>query len=163
MKAQADIITFAVLAVVIIIIAPIMMTVFRESVGGFTSGLNAVSNSTANEAAKIGNTFTSMYDIVVITVFLVALIMLIVTSFLIEVHPIFIVFYILTAIFTMTFIPSLLQPAESIWSSDIISAYTVHLPMTQFILDNYSAIMLVVIVLTGIITYAKIRGSQNAY
>lgn len=163
MKAQAEIITFAILAIVIIIIAPIMMTIFRESIGGFTTGLNAVSNSSAKEVAKMGNVFTSMYDIVVISVFLVALIMLIITSFLIEVHPIFIIFYILTAIFSMIFIPTLLQPAESIWEADVISAYTIHFPMTQFILDNYSAIMLVVIVLTGIIIYAKIRGQNQSY
>jgi hypothetical protein len=162
-KGQADIITFMILAVVIVIIAPVVMMIFNTSVQGFTAGFNSVDNSTANQLATMNNKFNSMYDLVVISVFIVNIILLFLTSFLVEVHPLFLVFYILTCVFAMIFIPATLTGAEGIWGANVISGYTTYLPATQFILDNYGAVMLVVMVITGIITYAKLRGGQNAY
>jgi hypothetical protein len=162
-KGQADIVTFMILAVVIVIIAPVVMMIFNTSVQGFTAGFNSIDNSTANQMATMNNNFNSMYDLIVISVFIVNIILMFITAFLVEVHPAFLVFYIFTCVFAMIFIPATLTGAEGIWGANVISGYTNYLPATQFILDNYGSVMLVVMVITGIITYAKLRGGQNNY
>lgn len=160
-KGQIDMVFFMVLAVMIIIIAPIMMTVFRTAVGGFSDGLANVNSGAAATVDVIENKFIGFYDILVVCVLLVNILMLFIMAFLVDVHPAFLMFYILTCVFSMIFIPVLLETAENIWTADTISGYTSSLPMTQFFLDNYSIIMLIVMVITGIITYAKIRGYQQ--
>ena len=162
-KAQADIVTFAVVVIVLIIIAPVLLKIVTSSVGGFVGGLNVVDNRSANTVAVIQNQFTSFWDIIIVSAMFASIILMLVTSFLVPVHPIFIFLYIITCFLTMVFMPQLIQIANGVWGASGISDVSIHLPITQFIMEYYPIILLAVMIITGIIMYSKAQGGQQTY
>ena len=160
-RAQMDILAFAVMIIGLIIIAPIVLNLFYTIMDSVGSQFNVISNQSANAVAYVKNTYTGFFDFVVIGIFVFNVLLLFVSSFLVAIHPAFVVFYILLCMFTMIFVPQLLITAEGIWGADTISTTTVYIPVTQFLMDHYGLILLIIMIITGIIMYAKLRSYQS--
>jgi LPXTG-motif cell wall-anchored protein len=61
----------------------------------------------------------------------------------------------------MIFSPYVLEPVKAIMGMSEFSDAVLKLPMTGFIINKFSILLLGIIVLTGIILYAKFRGRQS--
>jgi len=160
-RAQMDILAFAVLFLAIIIIAPIAFNLFFTIMDSVGTQFNAISNQSANAVAHVKNVYTGFFDFAVVSVFIVNVLLLLVSSFLVMVHPAFVVFFALFCMFTMIFVPQLLVVAEGVWGADTISTTTVYMPVTQFLFEHYGLILLIVMIITGIVMYAKLRSYQT--
>jgi hypothetical protein len=158
----ADIAYFAVILIVLIVIAPILLQIVTSSTRGISAGLNnSGNNQSANVVAAIENKFVGFYDFLIIASMLASVVMLIITAFLVAVHPIFILFYIIICFVTMLIMPQIIQTAQKIWEAPYINDVTTYLPATQFIMDYYGLILLAVMIISGIIMYSKLNGGQN--
>lgn len=158
-KAQLDIIAWIVVVAGLLIVAPILWKAVDSSLTGLANGLNSTSPTAAATVTHISGTFTNWLDGVIVIGFLVNTILLFVFAFMIDTHPLFAVFYLISAIFTVMFGPYVIEPAKEIFNMPTLSDAVAKLPMTNFILTKFNIILLAVIVITGIILYAKIRGS----
>ena len=162
-KAQFDIMTLGIILIFIFIIAPIAFKMTTSVTSKFASAINPMSNKSATMVAQIENKFTSWWDTVIIIAIVGNIILLIISAFLIFVHPAFILVFILMGMLTMIFIPQLLTAPNAIWSNEGISDVTTHLPMTQFFMDHLGVILLAVIIITGIVLYSKLQQSRGYY
>lgn len=160
-KAQFDIMTLGIILIFIFIIAPIAFKMTTSVTSKFASQLNVISNKSAENVAQIENKFTTWWDTVIIIAIVGNIILLIISAFLIFVHPAFILVFILMSMLTMIFVPQLLSAPDAVWSNAGISDVTVHLPMTQFFMDHFGVILLAVIILTGIVLYTKLQQNRS--
>lgn len=160
-KAQMDVLVFAVVFMGLIIVAPIIFNIFFTVMDEVGTQFNEISNKSGSAVAHVKNVYTGFFDFVVVSIFAFNVLLLLVSAFLVAVNPAFAVFFVLLSAFTMIFVPELLVAAEGIWGAPIISDTTVYMPVTQFLFEHYGLIMVMIIIITGIITYAKLRAYQS--
>lgn len=156
-KAQGfGIIAFVGVVVVILILAPILINIVTTTLGEVSDNINNTSPTASNAIDSVETSFTNLWDLVIIMVFLLNIILLFLTAFFIDTHPAFMILYIMFAFFAIVFIPNIMDAVDAIYDqySADVGAY---LPLTEFLVNNFSYVLLAVIALSGIILYAKIK------
>ena len=166
-RGQTDIILFIALIIGLIIIAPILYQVVDKSLTGFSDALNNT-NDTAYQTAvsnvsSIKSSFLTWLDYLIMLIFLADMVSLFVFSFLVDTHPIFSLFYLFSAVFALIFMPYIVEPAKQLFGMSWFSDAVVNLPLTNFVLTKFSIIILGIIIVNGIIMYAKFRGGGQNY
>jgi len=160
-KGQSDITTFIVVVIALLILAPIMLKVVNTSLGAFSTALNSTSPVASSNVTYIHNTFTSFWDWLIAIAFLVNIILLLVFSFLVDSHPIFALFYFISAIIIMMFSHTFVTPVAQILSMDTFSTEVLQLPIVGFIVNYFDILILGIIILTGVVMYGKWRSNSG--
>ena len=160
-KAQTDIIAFIAVVVGILILSPIILKLGNEILGSFSTAINSTSETAAVEVSGIHSTLISFWDWIIAIAFLVNIVMLFISAFIVDSHPIFSVFYLISAVITLMFSHYIVSPVETILGIDSFSTEVLQLPITNFIVLNFDLILLGIIILTGIIMYGKFRSGSS--
>ena len=154
---ESPYLTFIIVIIALIILGPIMLKVIFSFLPQFA---NAVGNQTEQAGVNvihIQNTFVTFWDWVLISAFLVAVILLFITSFLVDAHPIFLVLFILFGMFTFMFIPGIIDILDVIYNSADFALEVSNLAMIDFLRSNFELIMLGIYFVCGVIIFAKFR------
>lgn len=112
----------------------------------------------AGEAiAGVQTSFTNFWDWAVIIVFLANTILLFVSAFLIDTHPIFVPFYIIACFVLIILANSVVELVDKTYETLLIEDPTLDadLPLTTFIVNNFEVIYLGILILSGVIIYSK--------
>lgn len=168
-KGQFDfpLITFAIIVIGLIFLAPIILKFVNSTLTPFESALGTVPGGNESGAVAsvqhVHGTFTNFWDGVLIIAFLIALILLFVSAFLIDTNVVFVILYILALFFTVVFAPNILEAVNKIYDSATFAGEVTYLPFMDFLRLNFGLIITVIGILTMIIIYAKVRffPSQN--
>jgi len=160
-KAQTDIITFVALIVGLLILAPIMLYAVNQTLDGFSNAINGTSTEAADSVDYIQGTFVGFWDYMIGLAFLAQVILLFTFAFLVETHPFYSIFYMITAILTLSFSHYFMAPVTEILSMPSFSTEVAQLPITGFMVTYFDFIIFAIIIVTGIITYAKLRGNSG--
>ena len=156
--AQTSIITFVVVVVGLLILAPIMMKLFNSTVGEIGDKLNETSPEAGAAVESIENTFINFWDYIIVIAFFVNVIMILVSAFMVDTHPVFVLMYIISAFVIMSFAPYTMEPVTKILGMPQFTTELGQIPMTAFIITNFNLILLGVIILSGIVMYSKFKG-----
>lgn len=158
-KAQMaeGIIAFVVVTLAVILLAPIILKIFNSVVAPLGNNVASMSPAANQSAMAISGKFNAMWDYVVIFAFTANILILLVSAFLVDIHPAFLVVYILTAVFSLIFAPSMFSAIDGIYDNSQFTTEVGQLTVTKFIFDNFGVILLAVIALSGIIMYAKFK------
>lgn len=160
-KAQFDnpLILFAVLIVGLLVIAPVVLKIFNSvqapvsnSLGNLSAG-GAVAQTNFNAVINTGINF---WDKVMVAAFFFAVLLLVVSAFLIDAHPFFIILYILMNVFLIMFAPSIVAAIDVIYESATFATEVSALTFMDTIRTYYAEFLVGMMVLTGIIIYGKI-------
>jgi len=160
-KGQTDIIYFIVAIVALLILAPIMLKIVNTSLGGFSDALNNTSPVAAQNVTDIHTDFVNFWDFLIAIGFLVNVILLLVFSFMVDSHPIFSLFYFISAIIILMFSHTFMYPIEKIMGSTQFSTEVLQLPITDFMVTNFDLIIFGIILVTGIVMYGKWRSGAG--
>ena len=161
-KAQIDnpLIYFAVLIIGLLIIAPVVLKVMRSiqepvsaSLGNLTGKGGEVAQANFNQVMVTG---INLWDRVVVAAFIFAIMLLLISAFLVDAHPFFIVFYILLNFGLILFAPQIIQAVDNIYDNANFAEETALLSFMDTIRSNYAQFLVGMMVLTGIIIYGKI-------
>lgn len=172
-RGQIDgIITFVVLTLVLLFLAPILFKVTLTPIDKFTTAIGTVDNTNKSVVASefIRGKFTGMMDWVIMAVFLFSIILLLITSFLVDVHPAFFIVYFVAAFCIVAFAPSVMTSIDYFYETSSfvtddrgINFVENYLPMTNFVHDNFGKIITGILLLSAVIMYAKFRmGNSNS-
>jgi hypothetical protein len=163
--AIGGIVAFIGITIVLLMLAPIILKVVTIPLGKFPTSIAPISNQSA-EATTYGlNKINSLFDIVIVAVFFFNILLLLVSSFLIDIHPAFLIVYIVAGFFLFMFVPAFEAIIGSFLDNPSFSDVMTFLPMTKFIYDNFAMLMLGVFFITGLVMFAKFKGmggGQNA-
>jgi len=168
-KGQFDypIITFAIIVICLMIFAPIMLKVFTSFATPFSSSLGNVSGGGVQAAAsfnKVTNTLITFWDKVVIAAFILAVLLLFVSAFLIDAHPFFIIIYIFFSFMLVLFAPNIITAVDHIYDNASFASEVSMLPFLDSLRNNFAIFLVGIIVITGIIIYGKLAffGRSNS-
>lgn len=162
-KGQLDypILTFAIVLIGLILLAPIILKVVRstitpfgEALGNMSSMGGAVAETNVNYVLGV---FVNFWDGVLMFAFLLAVILLFVSAFLIDTNPFFMILYILLLFLTVVFAPEILGAVDRIYEANAFAQEVALLPFIDFLRLNFGVVLTAIGILTMIIIYAKIR------
>jgi hypothetical protein len=157
-KGQAEsIIIFFIMIIALFTVSIITLRITHAVLTPLQSTIGNVSAPVGQAVGYVNNRFSAFWDYIIIFIFLLNIILLFVSSFLIDIHPAFIIIYIFAVIFLFIFGNQALYVLDSMWSVFGTSTETAQTPIQQFVLNNFQIIMLGIIILNGIIMYAKFK------
>jgi hypothetical protein len=161
-----SVIVFVGIVVAVFIVGLIMMKYVTSVLTPFQASINQTSVSAGNAVGAIQTHFTNAWDYVIVAFFIFNVLFLMVTAFMVDSHPAFLVFYIFGAIILILFAPSILTALEGIWTnpglSDSGTLTEINMPITNFIINNFMIILVGIIILSGVIMFAKIKAVGGA-
>lgn len=160
-KGQIDVpfISFFVVIIGLLILAPVILKIFNTTQDTFGAQLGNVSGGGVQARAnfdKVMDTAINFWDKVIIAAFFLALILLFISSFLIDTHPFWIFLYIFIAFMFVLFAPTIIDSLGGLWGSSEFVEETAQLTMLDAIRTNFGVFIVGIIVVTGIIIYAKV-------
>jgi hypothetical protein len=165
-KGQLDypIITFALVILALIIFAPFALKIFTSiqtpmsnQLGNQTGGAQAQANFNA-----VMNPLVNMWDKIIIIAFVIAIIMLLISSFFIDTHPVFLILYIFISFLLVLFAPSIIQSADAIYTNSNFTSEVARLTFMDTIRTYYVQFLVGVMIITGIVIYGKIAWFGNS-
>ena len=162
-KGQLDfpIITFVIIVIGIIILAPIILKIVNSTLTPLENSLAGTPGGNESGAVegvqKVHGTFVTFWDGVLIFAFLIAVIMLFISAFLIDTHVFFVVLYVMMLFLTIVFAPSILEAVTKIYESGQFAQEVAVIPFMDFLRLNFGLVITAIGILTMIIIYAKIR------
>lgn len=150
-------VTFVIIIFGLILIAPFMLKIFNSFVTPFGASVGNITGEAGESVAHITSTFTGFWDFVLIFGFLINVILLFITSFLVDTHPAWLIIYIIFAIILLIFAPEALRVMEVIYDSPEFALEVSQLSMMDFIREYFGLILVAIYFITGIIIYTKFR------
>jgi len=157
-RGQIGIVSMVGVVIALLFLAPILLKIVTTTTGEFAEALNSTDTNAAQTVTGIKDTYTNLWDWVLIIVFTLNIILLLISAFFIDTHPAFILVFIMLSFFLLAFAPNILDAVDKIYDSAYYAGdVNSYLPFMDFIRTNFGAIVLAVLVLAGIIMYGKFK------
>ncbi len=164
----AGIVFFVGLLLGLIIMAPIILKVGTTILSTTATQLSKVdpSNKSSDATTYVKNSLTGTMDWMVMFFVMINILLLLVTAFLIDVHPAFLVMYIIGAFAIVITLPYTASAGEKIYSMSQFSSGSdnviQYIPMTEFLLNHFGVVIVGVFFITAVIMYVKIRSTSGS-
>lgn len=151
-------VALAVVVIGLIIFAPFMLKVFISVQEPFSAQLGNLSGGAQAQANfnAVMNPAITWWDKVIVTAYVASILVLFISSFLIDTHPLFMIFYILVGFCLFLFSPFIIEAANVIYESSQFATEVSHLEWVDFIRLHYYELLLGVFFLNGVIMYGKV-------
>jgi len=166
-KGQIDfpLITFIIAVVMLLLAGPIILKVVTGTLSPFATALNGTGVGGGEIASEnvthVKNVFINFWDGILIIGFLIIILMLFVSAFLIDASPFFMILYIIMFFLTVLFSPAVVSIVDGIYDNAVYLDEVASLGFLDFIRLNFGVIITVIGVITMIIIYAKLRFSRQ--
>lgn len=168
-KGQLDfpILTLVILIFGLLIIAPVVLKIFvttQESIGAslgnVTGGGGEVSATNFN---TVMNTAINFWDKVMIAAFVIGVLLMLLSAFFIDTHPVWIVLYVFIMFMLILFAPNIIGALDVIYNSATFASEVSRLTFMDFLRTHFGEFLVGLFVITGIIIYGKIRLFSSSF
>jgi len=150
-------ITFAVLVIMLLFLAPFMLKIVNSILSPFGTMIGNQSAAAGAGVSSVHGSFVTLWDIVISLAFVAAMLIYLVSAFLVDTHPAFALVFLLAGFFTVIFAPIALDAVDNMWDSPEFLTESNQLTITGFIKDYFGVIIMGVMILGGVILYARIK------
>ena len=147
--------------IILIVLAPFILKIISSVKEGFTTALNDTDPQAIEEMNYGIDKVVGFMDYLLVTMFFASLIMLLISSFFIDTHPVFLILYILFAFIFILLLPNMMDAVDKVWSK--FPTETDSIPLTGWVENNMVLFTLSVFILTGIIMYAKFKWAGSSF
>jgi len=160
-KGQIDypIITWIVIVFGLLIIAPIVLKVFNSIKAPMANSLGNVSGGgivARDNFNSVMTTAVNFWDKVVLFAFIIATILLLISAFLIDTNPFWLILYIFISFMVILFAPDIVSSLDAIYNSADFAVESASLTFINTLRTNFGSILVGIMVISGIIIYGKI-------
>lgn len=159
-KGQAGfgIVAFAGIVITLLFLAPVMLKIVRVTTSEVSDQLNITNPEASASMDAVTDSFATFWDFVLLMVFAVNVLILLISAFFIDTHPAFLLVYIIVAFFLVVFAPNVLDAVDSVWAESAFSEeVSLYLDSMNFLRVHFGVVLLSVIILSGVVMYAKFK------
>ena len=156
----------------IFLLGTLLMSFVNTILNPFESSMQSISNESASAVGNINDSFNKWWDIAIVFLFFLNVIILLLSAYQVDTHPIFLLLYIIAVMILLIFGGNMVSSLDvfyddaGIFGSGNVTAggnAIQHMPLTNFMLNNFTVVILGIIIISGIVMYAKFKfGGQNA-
>ena len=166
-KAQiGPIVSFVVVTIILLMSAPIIYKVINTPLQKFATAINQTDQNAGKQVDFGRNRFFNLFDYIILFGFFTSVIALFVSSFLIDIHPAFVVVYIVGLFILFLFSPTLTGLLDRFYDpTGPFGTEISNMPGSNFLYVNYNWILLGICFITGILIFGKLNrgGSGQSY
>lgn len=171
-KGQAlSIVAFFVIVLAVFILAVLLMSLVNTVLTPFRTNIALVDERASDTVGYIQEKFTAVWDWSIALLFIFNLLLLFYSAFMVDVHPAFLVLYIIAVMFLIMFggtivgaLDALYNPAGVFGTGNLTAGGDAisEMPIVSWLLNNFTLVILAIIILSGVVMYAKFKfGSQS--
>ena len=170
-KGQAiSVVVFFVIILAVFVLGVLIMSLVNTVLEPFRTSIATVSNESADTVQDIQNSFNSVWDWAIVFLFVFNLVILLFSSFMVDIHPAFLMLYIISVMMLFLFGSTILGSLEEVYdpygvfgSGNVTAGGNAigNMPLTSWFLQNFSLVMLGIVILSGVIMYAKFKFGQG--
>lgn len=153
---QLDVVIFLIMVIVLLIAAPVCMKFFHSVMMPLGNAIAPMSPQANTTVGYLTTSYDTFWDFAVLMMFIALVATLFLSSFLVNMHPAFLILYIILAFVMVIITPMLASSATSV-ANQLAADTAGHLPYTDYLRSNIVIITLAVLILSGIISYGKMR------
>ena len=166
-----SIVFFFIIVLGVFIVAVLVMSLVNTVLDPFRTQISTISNESGATVGQIQNSFNGVWDWIVVILFGLNLILLFISSFMVDIHPAFLILYIISVLFLFLFgstilgsLNDLIDPSGIFGTGNVSAGGNAlgNMPVTSWLLNNFTLVMLGVVILSGVIMYAKFKFGGNA-
>lgn len=150
-------IVFAAIVIGLLLISPFLIKFFTSPVEKFGDAVGDISPEAGAAVDFVQEKTLTFWDSVVLFLFLILFVVLIVSSFLIDVHPFFTVVYVISGILFFAFAPAVQPMLEKVYASSSFTTEVAYIPALEWLVGNFWSVMLGVYIFSGLIIFVKVR------
>lgn len=155
-------IVFAAIVIGMLIASPFLIKFFTSPVEKFGDAVGNISPEAGAAVDYVQEKTLTFWDSVVLFMFMILFVVLIVSSFLIDVHPFFVVVYLIAGILFFAFAPAVQPMLEKVYASPSFTTEVSHIPGLEFLVENFWSVMLGIYIFSGLIIFVKVRFLSGA-
>jgi hypothetical protein len=161
-KAQFNnpIVMFALIIIGLIIVVPLTLKIINSVKTPMHEVYGNMSSEAGNIAQKntdyVFGVASGVWDKVSIFFFIFALLVLIISAFLIDTSVFWVIVYILVSFFVILFTPNIVASLDVLYTGTTFGIEGGQLTFMSWLRDHYGEVLVGVMVLTGIIIYGKV-------
>ena len=157
-KGQAtSMIFFFVLMIGVLITSIIILRMTNEILTPFQNQIGNMSAGAGSAVAGIHNSMTHWWDIAIMLLLGINVLLLFISAFMVDIHPAFILVYIVAVFFMFIFGNYGLSALDGIWTGMATGTELAQTPMQQWLIGNFGVVMLGIVILSGVIMYGKFK------
>lgn len=168
-----SVVIFFVVILAVLVTGVLVMSLVNSVLEPFRENIEIVDNNSAEVVGDIQSSFNSVWDWTIAFLFLFNVVILLFSSFLVDVHPAFLIVYIISLMFLFMFGSTILGSLNEIYdpngvfgSGNVTAGGNAigNMPIVSWVLSNFTLVILGIVILSGVIMYAKFKfvggGSQ---
>ena len=160
-KAQAQsIIVFFMLCVGVLIASIVIFKLATSIIIPFQAQIGNMSAPAGEAVGYVYHQMATWWDYAIILVLGLNVLILFVSSFYIDVHPAFAIIYIIAIFFMFIFGNYALGALDAVWNA-MGTGLESSTQLQQFIINHFQLLMLGIVILSGVIMYAKYKIAPN--
>jgi hypothetical protein len=152
-----SVIFFFVLAIAILIVSIVVLRMTNSILTPFQNQIGNMSTQAGTAVAGVHSAMTNWWDIMIIALLGINIVILLVSAFMVDIHPAFLIVYIIAVFFMFIMGNYALSALDGIWGGMATATELAQTPMQQWIINNFNFVMLGIILLSGIVMYAKFK------
>jgi hypothetical protein len=162
-KGQLDIpiLGFVIIVIAILLAAPLLLKINTDILTNIDTSVSNVSLAGGAAAATVQTGFTNFWDYAVVFAFFASIIILLLSAFLVDVHPVFYVVWFIAMVMLFMFAADLFEMLDQVYTSPTFATEVAALPLTNFLYENVILITLGVAMLSAMIMYSKYKMNQG--
>lgn len=160
-KAQIDnpVMIVAIMIIGLLFLAPVVLKIMMTTQTQVANSLGNISSG--GDIAKtnfnaVMNTAVNTWDKVIMIAFFLLIVLLFVSAFLIDAHPIFIILYILSNMFLVLFAPNIIDAVDKVYDSPTFAGEIAKLTFMDTLRTYYGEFLVGIMIITGIIIFGKL-------
>lgn len=153
--------TFVIIIFMVLFLIPLLFNFVTHILDRYDDELASENAEAGAEVTSILGKFQGMIDGAIIFGFFILIIIMFISAFLIDIHPAFIVIYILSAIVVFVLVPFGFSAVDRLWESSQLVAQQAQLPLLNFLRNSIGPFLVAIYFLTGIILFTKLRGGPG--
>jgi hypothetical protein len=155
---------FFVITLSVFVAAFILMSLVNTVLNPVEIQLGNQSELAGATVGAVNSSFNTWWDIAIMLFFFFNVLILMISAFLVDIHPAFLIIYIMAAFLLIIFGGNVVGAINDLWSdSGSFSDATAEMPMVVWMLNHFTLVILSIVVISGIIMYAKFKwgGTSN--
>lgn len=149
----------AIMIIGLLFLAPVMlkiMTTMKTSVGNSLGNISNGGDVAQTNFNAVMNTAVNTWDKVIMVAFFLLVVLLLVSAFLVDAHPIFIILFILSNMFLILFAPNIIDAVDKVYDSPTFAGEIAKLTFMDTIRTYYGEFLVGLMILSGIIIFGKL-------
>lgn len=157
---------FFIIAFILFMSAPILLQIPMQIFDKLIPIAGNQSAQAGQSVSYLDTKMTNLWDEMIVLLFMGNVALLFLTAFLVDVHPAFLILYIIAVACLFIFIMPIWDAVNTIYANANLSDATAVMPLTKFFIQNFPIVLLVIVILSGVLMYAKFKyfgGNQNSF